>query len=286
MSFQGSGFGSPFGFSITPWVKRLLIANIAVFLLTWIVGKIPAVAGVLGYLPLVPSQVLARPWTVLTYMFVHGGLFHLLFNMLGLLFFGPPLEERWGSREFLKYYLIAGIGGALFSFIFPNQAIVGASGAVYGIMLAFAMYWPDNPIYIWGILPVKAKWLVLFLFLLSLFSAMDGGASGVAHLAHLGGLVTGFAFLKSPWGPSPWGEPLQTPKRRRFTVLTGARRSQAKPAASAPARPTAPAAWRAGEEDVLSEVDRILEKISAHGLASLSPEERRVLDDASRRGRH
>src|SRR5688572_18780691 len=121
----GSSFS--FGFSLTPWVKRLLIANIAVFLLTY------AFRDITYYLAFAPSEILSRPWTPITYMFVHGGIFHLLFNMLGLFFFGARLEDRWGSREFIKYYLVCGLGGAALSFVFAfNNSVVGASGAVYG----------------------------------------------------------------------------------------------------------------------------------------------------------
>src|SRR5690625_114046 len=112
-----------FGYRLTPWVKRLLIANTAVFLLLILV---PALGPHLAFRP---SRVLFQPWTLVTYMFVHGGFLHLFFNMIGLFFFGPPLEERWGSREFFKYYLICGLGGAVLSFFFGMYgAVVGASG--------------------------------------------------------------------------------------------------------------------------------------------------------------
>ncbi|MGH7447929.1 MAG: rhomboid family intramembrane serine protease, partial [Longimicrobiales bacterium] len=156
MAYRGS---FSFGFGLTPWVKNLIIANVAVFLVDYMMS------GRLGfYMAFVPSRVLVAPWTLVTYMFAHGGFFHLFLNMLVLFFFGPPLEQRWGSSEFLKYYLICGLGGAALSFVFaPLSPIIGASAAVYGIMLAFAMFWPDSPIYIWAILPIKAKYLVMFM---------------------------------------------------------------------------------------------------------------------------
>ena len=203
------GVSNPFGFVVTPWVKKLLIANGVAFLVTL------AIPGLRELLIFIPALLFPRVWTVATYMFVHVGIFHLLFNMLALFFFGPPLEERWGSRNFLRFYFLAGLGGALLSLFFPNQAIAGASGAVYGIMVAFAMYWPDNPIYIWGILPVKAKWLVGFLVGLSLFYALSGGQAGTAHLAHLGGAIGAFAYLKSPW--APWKS---ARAKRTFTIFS------------------------------------------------------------------
>ena len=127
-------------------------------------------------------------------MFLHGDLWHLLINMLVLFFFGPPLEARWGSQEFIRFYVICGLGGAALSFLFAPQGIIGASAAVYGVMLAFAITWPEAPIYVWGIFPIKAKWLAAFLFALTFISAVGGADGGIAHFAHLGGLVTGFAL--------------------------------------------------------------------------------------------
>ena len=125
-------------------------------------------------------------------MFAHGGFWHIAMNMLALFFFGPPLEARWGSREFLKYYLICGLGGAVLSFVFaPQSPIIGASAAVYGIMLAFAMSWPDAPIYIYAIFPVKAKYLVGVMGMLSFFAMFQGGGDNIAHAAHLGGFAAG-----------------------------------------------------------------------------------------------
>lgn len=277
MAYPSRSFHNPFGFVLTEWVKRLIIANVAVFILTI------ALSGIVPFLALIPRALLVQPWTVVTYMFVHAGLFHLLFNMLALFFFGPPLEERWGSREFVKFYVVAGIGGALLSLLFPNSIVVGASGAVYGVMVAFAMFWPDNPIYIWGIFPVKAKWLVAFLVGISLFSSFGARGSGVAHLAHLGGALAAFLYLRSPWAPSAWGTAPKPKRPGRWRVLSS-RRTEPRPdedlAASA-----ARAASRRDDERALDDIDRILDKISDSGLSSLTDDERRRLDEASRRFR-
>jgi membrane associated rhomboid family serine protease len=276
MSYSSTGFRNPFGFTVTPWVKRLLIANGVVFLLT------VAFSGMWSYLAFTPAEVLRQPWTPLTYMFVHQRFFHLLFNMLGLFFFGPPLEERWGSTEFLKFYLVCGVGGAILSLLMPQYPIIGASAAVYGVMLAYAMYWPDNPIYIWGIIPVKAKWLVTFFIGMSLFYALTGGAPGIAHLAHLGGCAAAFLYLKSNWGPTPYGPRVpQLRKRSTANVVS----TEKRPAASAPGRRRRTSRPPSGEEELLDDIDRILDKISAHGLTSLTDEERRRLDEASRKYR-
>ena len=121
---------NPFGFMITPWVKRLLIANGVMFLVTWAFSA--GFSGLFEYAAFLPSAVLTRPWTLVTYMFVHAGPMHVIFNMLSLFFFGPVLEERWGGKEFLKFYLLCGLGGALAACIFPNTPIVGASAAIIG----------------------------------------------------------------------------------------------------------------------------------------------------------
>lgn len=259
------------GFTLTPWVRRLLIANAAVFLLVWL---LPGLGVTLGF---TPSAALSRPWTFITYMFVHGGLWHLFFNMLGLFFFGPPVEERLGSREFIKYYLICGIiGGAILAFFFaPNGLLVGASGAIYAILLAFAVFWPDMPIYIWGIFPVKAKWLVLAFVIMSLMAMRGGG--NVAHWAHLGGLGVGLIYLKLiPRLSGSMDKLKKLVSRRRLKVIPGS--AQTVKRIEEPRR-------RRAESEVLDEVDKVLDKISTQGMASLTAEERKLLDEVSRRYR-
>lgn len=277
MSYRTRSFHNPFGFTVTEWVKRLLIANGVIFLVTL------AVPALVPYLALPPFRLLYQPWSVVTYMFVHADFFHLLFNMLALFFFGPPLEERWGGHEFLKFYLIAGLGGAALSMLFPHSLVLGASGAVYGVMVGFAYFWPENPIYIWGIFPIKAKWLVAFLVGISLFYSVGGAQSGVAHLAHLGGAAAAFGYLKSPWAPPAWGAVRRPRRPGRWRLLSSGRRKD-----STPVEPVTPVKTRSEKREerrVLDDVDRILDKISVSGLSSLTEEERRRLDDASRRFR-
>lgn len=267
------------GFPLTPWVKGLLIANTAVFLASLVDQSF-----FLRWFAFSPSESLFRPWGIVTYLFLHGDIWHLLFNMLVLFFFGPPLEARWGGKEFVVYYFVCGLGGAALSFLFTPHWIVGASAAIYGIMLAFAVAWPDAPIYVWGIFPVKARWLVAFLFLVSLLGAAGAVGDGVAHLAHLGGLLTGFLYLKRDWRPRrgvsqagrgrPAARAVIVPREERKVASAGSVPSDG------PGR-----GGREREGALLDEVDRILDKISAHGMASLTPEERRLLDEVSRRRR-
>jgi membrane associated rhomboid family serine protease len=290
------GFG---GFSMTPWVKRLLIANTAIYVAVLLLGFNSGIrALVANYLAFQPAEFLTRPWTVVTYAFVHAGVMHLLGNMLMLFFFGPPLEERWGSRAFLRVYLIAAAGGALFSVLFafldPASYIVGASGATLGLMLAFAMIWPDMEIHIWGIFPVKAKWLVGVLIFINLAMALEGSGGQVAVLAHLGGMAATFLYLKSPWAPHAWGELPRTsrrPQQKRGGVALvpwGGKKQAAAASQTATVTQARPAAARKGkssERELLDDVDRILDKISAQGLSSLTEEERKRLDEVSRRYR-
>lgn len=277
--FGGGSFGG-LAMGMTPMVKRLLIANFALFAVT--LAWSPAI----DLLALHPPRLLTRPWGVLTYMFVHAGFWHLAINMLVLFFFGTPLERRWGSREFLRFYLVAGLGGAVLSAVFMPATVVGASGAVYGLMLAFAMNWPDAPIHVYGIFPVKAKWLVGFLFVVSLLEGVSGSNGGIAHFAHLGGIVAAFLYLKMDWRPAA------LVGRRPGTPVTRPRAGGRKGKVSVSARKEPPPREhrsRARSDDderrMLDEVDRVLDKISAKGIGSLTSEERELLDEVSRRRR-
>jgi membrane associated rhomboid family serine protease len=273
--YSGTTRGT-FSYAATPWVKRLLIANVVVFFITRVNPGF-----FYEWFAFAPSHVLTRPWGALTYMFLHGGLWHLLMNMLVLFFFGPPLEGRWGSREFIKFYLICGLGGVALSFVFASAWIVGASAAIYGLMLAFAMIWPDSPIYIWGVFPVKAKWLVGFLFVLSVMSAFDGSGGNIAHFAHLGGIITGFLYLKSDWRPGQ----VSSKRRSGIRIRKMAIVPRQEPVRKAEQERKTEGEWTGSEESILDEVDRILDKISAEGMSSLTSKERDTLDHVSRRHR-
>jgi len=253
---------------MTPWVTRLLFANAAVYLLSM---TVPALVSELALIPILGLQ---RPWTFVTYMFVHGGLGHIFFNMLSLFFFGPRLEERLGSRSFLWLYFVSGVSGGLLSLLFtPSAAIIGASGAVFGVMLGYAMFWPRHQILIWGILPVEARWLVIGLTAIALYAGFGGGQAGVAHFAHLGGFLGAWAYLKV------------------LEVRSPSRQWQKKVAMPTPLIETANAAidrWKRIRRDDLhpvnrDELDRILDKISARGMSSLTPGEREFLERFSAR---
>ncbi|HKH94096.1 MAG TPA: rhomboid family intramembrane serine protease [Gemmatimonadaceae bacterium] len=244
---------------MTPWVQRILIATVLMFFVQ------QTVAGATSLLYFVPSQVLARPWTIVTYMFLHGGLGHIFWNMLGLYFFGPRVESRMGSQRFITLYLVAGIVGALFSLVLaPRNPILGASGAVLGVLMAFARFWPRERLLIWGIVPIEARWLVIIYAAIDILGFNGFGRLGVANVAHLGGFAGALLYL------------LFLERRQ------GARRF--KQAATPKVAESALGNWRQVDRGSIhavnrEEVDRILDKISASGLASLTPQERQFLSN-------
>lgn len=277
--------GPPRMYALTPWVLRLLVANLIVFLFQATLFTSRAFTEALGFVPLFALQ---RPWTFLTYMFLHGGPLHLAFNLLALFLFGGPVEDRLGSRSFVWFYVLCGMGGAALSFLLmqlvPIRApIVGASGAIYGVMVAFAWHWPDAPVYMFPFpVPIPAKWLVTFAFAVSLLLALPpfGGGDGVAHLAHLGGIATGFLYLRA--------QAMRLGRAERHV------RRAAEPSVLATPVPRGRAARGRGgsapqqkprvtpDDRALAEVDRVLDKINASGIASLTPAERKFLFEMSR----
>ena len=173
------------------WVGRLIILNVLVLLLQ--LGN-PLVSYVIAFRPV---YVLRMPWTVVTYMFAHAGWTHLIFNMFGLWVFGPRVETRLGGGRFLALYLISGIAGAIGqAIVAPGVALVGASGAIFGVTFAFAYWWPKQPIYIWMVLPVEAWLLVSIYIALNLAQGITGTGGNVANFAHLGGVAGAFLYIK------------------------------------------------------------------------------------------
>jgi membrane associated rhomboid family serine protease len=204
---RGFGFGG-FGWMITPAVKKLIFANAAVFLATALLGAwSPPLQGRFVQLAgLVPRDFLfaLHLWQPFTYLFLHGGFWHLFWNMFGLWMFGAALERDWGQRRFLRYYFLTGVGAGLLSVALSlvwgppatQMVTIGASGAIYGILLAFGLLYPHTPIYLWFLFPIPARVFVLIYGVLAFLSALSGPGSGVAHVAHLGGMLFGYAYLR------------------------------------------------------------------------------------------
>jgi len=246
---------------MTPWVARLLYANVLMFLLTAVFP------GLKVDLAFIPAYALVRPWTLITYSFLHGDIWHITFNMLGLFFFGPRLEVRLGGKRFLWLYALGALGGAALSFVFARHAaVIGASGALFGVLAAYAHYWPREPIYIWGIIPVQARILVVSFVVLSFWLGFGQRADGIAHFAHLGGFVAGYAYVR-------WVD-------RRRRPAPAVRPLVAAPNASDDDRVKA---WETIRPESMhavnrEELERVLEKLRDVGPSRLTAEERAFLD--------
>ena len=254
------------GGAFPPAIKWLLIINVAAFLGPRVLYlNLDVIYRTFG---LVPAYVLGKLyiWQPVTYMFLHGGTWHILMNMFILWMFGSELERTWGSREFLKFYFAAGIGAGIINFAFGvfNTAtnltpIIGASGAIYGILVAYAMLFPERYVYIYFLIPVKVKYLVIFLVAIEFLSTYR--ADGIAHFAHLGGALVGFLYLKLDWR---W-------KLRKWSPSEVIRRVK-----------TAQSAKKSQEEaEMMEEVDAILDKINQVGYENLTRREKKILEKAS-----
>jgi membrane associated rhomboid family serine protease len=294
---------------ITPAVQVLIAINVAMLFLQWTVGgMIPALRpGVLAY----HGEPLRAWWTPVTYMFVHAGLWHLALNMYTLWIFGPRVEHTWGTKRFVWFYLWCGLGGVLAHALFgaSGSSLVGASAAIFGVMLAFAWQWPREEIYLFGVLPMRVSVLVGILvgvnLLQGIAAAASGGVgSGVSYLAHLGGFAFAFLYLHAPGAgsierlrqhvssvpdgsDSPRAIPPRTARSRtrvdevdEIVAKSRAIVGKQKQLKHQPVRGTLP--HHPGDVKT-AEVDRLLDKISAEGMESLTDEEREVLSEFSRR---
>ncbi len=267
----------------TPWVWRLIIANAVVLLL--LTALVPALEPALVFRPDV-AYALGHPWTFLSYMFVHAGLWHLAFNMLVLYSLGTRVEERMGSRTFILFYLYCGLGGALFSLGLVSLqpgAVAGASAAVLGVAVAFAVFWPDAELMVFPLpWPIRARTLVIALLALDLAFGLLNRGDGVAHIAHLGGAAFGYLFFRLQRLTGPAGAARARVVERPVMVQTGSRKAEQ---ADTPV-PWPPRRTDQGQDPVTVETDRLLDKISRQGMASLTPAERKFLDEVSKRKRH
>jgi membrane associated rhomboid family serine protease len=270
-------------YRITPWVGRLIIANAVVLLLLLTLFTSPDVIRALQFSP---RTALIRPWTFLSYMFVHAGLLHLLANMLMLFVFGTAVEGRMGGRNFILYYFFCGVGAAVFSLllagVMPVGAFIGASGAVLGVAVAFATFWPEAELIIFPIpIPIRARTLVIGLVILDVIGSRLWPNDGVAHLAHVGGALFGYLFFRvQSLSRRSSAQPARTVERV-VMVQSGS----AEPERRTPVTPLRPRR-RPDSDPVAAEVDRVLDKISEKGISSLTPAERRFLDEVARKKQH
>jgi membrane associated rhomboid family serine protease len=254
---------------LSPVIKVLLIANIGFFLLQYLIPQLTF------YGALTPTDFFngfpLYVYQVVTYMFLHGGFFHLLFNMLALWMFGTEIEYTWGSRTFLRFYLIGGIAGAALTLIVyavtggapalgaSGGPVVGASAAIYALLMAYWLMFPDRLLYLYFFFPVPVKFAIPIMMIIGFFA---GGANGgTAHMAHLGGAIFGLLYLKLDWRWMALGRKLKNLRYQRQEAKLNKRRQEA--------------------EDIMKKVDAILDKINEVGLENLTRAERRFLEEAS-----
>lgn len=241
------------GFQKPPYtILAIIILNIIAYMLEHAAPEF-----VIYTFGLVPGIIVRKFyfWQPITYMFLHGGFFHLFFNMFALYIFGRDLLLRWGAGKFLLYYFFTGIGAGICAFIFTDVPTIGASGAVYGLLLAYAMAFPNRVLLLYFFIPMKAKYLVILFGLVELFASITSFADGIAHIAHLGGMVFG-ALLLFIWTQM---KRLHSKKPdelfKEFTIL----------------RPKKP-----------DNIDELLDKILMRGVGSLTPSERKKLVKAGK----
>jgi membrane associated rhomboid family serine protease len=265
---------------LTPWVSRLLVLNAVVYIVLQTVLTAPAF---LESLEFDPESFGRHPWSALTYLFVHPGIVHLGLTSLLLWAFGPPVERKLGSRAFILYYLYCGLGTALLAFglsgFLPMPPVVGASGALFGIVLAFVLRWPETEIMLFPVpRPLSVRTLLTVMVGIDIIAAF-WTKDGLAHSAHVGGVIAGYAFFR-----------IQDLTARRAAVrpATVVRRPVVTPMrmqeTAAELRPAIPhAETRIDYSD--AEVDRVLDKIAQFGIQSLTSQERRFLSEVSEKKR-
>lgn len=271
------------------------------FVQTTLVGDVN-MANALGY---APGDLADRSlWTVATYMFVHGGALHLALNMWTLWLFGPRVERAWGASTFTWFYLWCGIGGWAAHYMFQREGgvLIGASAAILGVAVAYASRWPDEEVYFFGVVPMKVRWLVIFMALINIVMAVldSGSLGGTAYAAHLGGMAAGWIYLRAPstqsldrfrrriapapdYGdetPRPVPKSSARPRERDVDDIV----AQSK-AAVARVRPVATprAAPAAVAEQPSTALDAVLDKIAQEGMASLTTAEKLLLDEWSKK---
>jgi len=251
---------------MTPWVGRLLIATVVVFVFT---SMNPVIK---NYLAFNPYWTIVQPWrvyTVFTYMFVHAGFGHIFWNMLILYMLGPRVEAQLGGRRFLNLYILSGLGGALLTVVTPLASIIGASGAIFGVLLAYGRFWPRHKLLLMFVLPVEIRWLIIGYTVYSLWAGLARVQQGIAHFAHLGGFLGAWLYLK--W--LDHNAPSKKFQRKMYAnVPKGAAQEM-----------NAARRWQNIRRDTLhevnrDEVERLLAKLEQAGVTSLTLDERAFLD--------
>ncbi len=254
---------------LTDAIKVLISINFGIYLLQSVSGQEEVFFRLFG---LVPNAFLNELmlWQPFTYMFFHApfyssvGISHILLNMLGLWVFGRELEQAWGKKNFLKYYFITGIGSGLITFFFQigsDNPVIGASGAVYGILLAYGLLYPNRMLYIWGIIPVKSMWLVIIMGAIAFFGLL-GNSDGISHVTHISGMLIGYIFLKKKWS---WRDVWFSIRKK--TIEFQVQRQEDR---------------FIKKKMIQKDIDSILDKIQKVGFSGLSDAEQSKLYEASK----
>lgn len=183
----------------TDAIKFIISINFLIFILQYLSGMEDELFTIFG---IVPSKTFGELmlWQPFTYLFFHGGIWHVLINMFVLWMFGSELEKFWGKKEFLRFFFITGIGSGLITVLFSlssTNPVVGASGAIYGVLLAYGLMFPNRLVYLYFLIPIKVKYLVILIGTIAFFSSLNPGNSNISHLTHLSGMVIGFIYLRS-----------------------------------------------------------------------------------------
>ncbi len=289
--YQQESFSSAFwrGFrSIPPVIRTIIAINVIVFVLQALFGSIRVGQTnvnqiIVSYLAFDPSlwTVITQPWRLITYMFIHGSGFHLLFNMLWLWWMGRSVEETVGPRTFSVIYFGAGLGGVilhiLLSYLYGSSLVIGASGAVFGIMVSFAYLFPSAPIMLLFLPPIQARFLVAGLIAFDVIFL--GSGDGIARLVHLGGAGAGYLLIKAHYE----GKDLARYVRPIEQIFKGGGKKEKKKRSPRNKKMYAVADVEVIEETDQEELDRILEKISKQGYDGLTKEEKKILFELSKK---
>jgi membrane associated rhomboid family serine protease len=284
--------------NIPSMTKNLLIINVLVFLAQYILNSEHPAANVLGYYGSLHFFMVEdfHIYQFLTYMFLHGSFTHILFNMFAVWMFGSVMERVWGPKKFLFYYIVCGVGAGIIQELVQLWQLVdiptlGASGAVYGILLAFGMIFPNERLFIIPFpFPIKAKWLIVGYIVIELFSAMSGPGDGVAHMAHLGGMLFGFLLIRY-WRKHPdssqrfgrsYGQEFFDNLRRKYEERQRSQHMHAEQTRWEEQRRETDEEYNERQRKNQEEIDAILDKIRKSGYDSLSKEEKKKLFDQSR----
>ena len=265
--YRSQGFRQRFGqnpFVIPSGVKILLIVNIVAFFLIELSGQKNILFQIFGLVPRAVSQEY-KLWQTFTYLFVHGGFLHIFFNMFVLWMFGKDLEIDWGKNEFLVFYFICGVGAGIITVLISMNSfipIVGASGAVYGVLVAYGFTYPNRMVYLYGLFPLKVKYMVLGLGLISFLASLSTLKSTVSHITHLSGMMIGIIYILYNF---KWKNiRLWLIKIRLHSIQNKKNDFENK------------------DDKIKMRVDKILDKLNDHGWESLTVEEENILTKSSK----